>query len=174
VTTAQVLPSRPLTLDDVNRLAENDETHRYELSEGNLIVMPPPNLRHGRIIILLVAWLASRYRDRVNLEPGVRTATDNLSGRIPDVVVTTEPIPGHVVWLRPEKVALAIEVVSKGSERADRWLKPLEYAAVNIPHFWRVEPDETVLQFELRDGAYTRTGEIPLADLLAGEVPDLG
>lgn len=35
------LPPRPLTLDDVTRLAEADSSHRFELSEGNLIVMPP-------------------------------------------------------------------------------------------------------------------------------------
>jgi Uma2 family endonuclease len=169
-----VLPLRPLTLDDVTRLAEDDNGHRYELSEGNLITMPPGTWRHQRIIGLLFAWfLGSRYRDRVNIEPGVQTATDSLNGRIPDLVVTTEPIADEVVWLRPEKVALAIEIVSRGSERTDRWFKPLEYAAVDIPRFWRVEPDQTVLQFELRDGVYAKAGEITLTDLLAGEVPDL-
>jgi hypothetical protein len=58
----------------------------------------------------------------------VRTATDDLNGRIPDLVVTTGPVPDDTVWLAPETVALAVEIVSKGSERADRWLKPVEYA----------------------------------------------
>jgi hypothetical protein len=75
--------------------------------------------------------------------------------------------------LPPEKVALAVEIVSTGSERTDRWLKPVEYAVAGIPRFWRVETDEVVLQFELRDGAYAKIASIPLADLLAGEVPDL-
>ncbi len=174
VTAAKELPSRPLTLDDVTRLAEKDDRHRFELSEGNLIVMPPGTWRHQKIIGLLFAWLlASRYRDRVNIEPGVQTAADSLNGRIPDLVVTTEPIADGVVWVPAEKVALAVEIVSRGSERADRWLKPVEYAVAGIPRFWRVESDEKVLQFELRDGAYTEIASIPLADLLAGEVPDL-
>jgi hypothetical protein len=62
----------------------------------------------------------------VNVAPGVRTGDDNLNGRIPDVVVTTGPVPDDTVWLAPEMVAPAIEIVSTGSERTDRWLKPVE------------------------------------------------
>jgi Uma2 family endonuclease len=174
VTAAHVPPLGPLTLDDVTRLSANDDGHRYELSEGNLIVMPPGPWRHQEISLLMAAWLlAGGYRGRVNVAPGVQTATDSLDGRIPDLVVTTKPAADEVVWLRPENVALAVEIVSKGSERTDRWMKPPEYAAVSIPRFWRVEPDETVLRFELRGDAYAEADRIPLADLLAGEVPDL-
>jgi len=66
-----------------------------------------------------------------------------------------------------------VEIVSKGSERTDRWLKPVEYAAAGIRRFWRVEPDDTVPQFELADSAYVQVGEATLDALLAGPVPDL-
>ena len=92
VVTAEV-PSRPLTLDDVTRIAEADPDHRFELSEGNLLVIPPGTWRHQKISGLLFAWFLTRYPDQVNIAPGVRTATDNLNGRVPDLVVTTEPIP---------------------------------------------------------------------------------
>ncbi len=42
------LPARPLTLDDVTRLAEAGTRHRFELSEGNLLVMPPRTWRGQR------------------------------------------------------------------------------------------------------------------------------
>jgi Uma2 family endonuclease len=168
------LPARPLTLDDVTRLAEADDRHRFELSEGNLVVRPPETWRHQQIGGLLSAWfLAHGYRGRVNLAPGVRTATDNLNGRIPDLVVTDGPVPARTVWLAPETVVLAVEIVSNGSERTDRWLKPVEYAEAGIVRFWRVEPDETVVQFRLDGNRYVGYGSIPLDDLLAGEVPDL-
>jgi len=67
VTAAHLLPSRPLTLDDVTRLAENDDRHRYELSEGNLIVVPR----------------ADTWRHQEISAPGVQTADDGLNGRIP-------------------------------------------------------------------------------------------
>jgi Uma2 family endonuclease len=174
MTVAAHLPARPLTLDDVTRIAEEDDRHRYELTEGNLVVMPPGTWRHQRVSGLLFAWFARQgYEDRVNLAPGVRTADDNLNGRIPDLVVATGPVPDDTVWLAPELVAVAVEIVSKGSERTDRWLKPVEYAAAGILRFWRVELDNTVIQFRLVDGSYEEYGRIPLDDLLAGAVPDL-
>ena len=174
MTVASSLPDRPLTLDDVTRLAEADTNHRFELSEGNLVVMPPGTWRHQEISMLMSAWfLAHGYRGRVNVAPGVRTATDDLNGRIPDLVVTKGPIADDTVWLDPAAVALAVEIVSKGSERMDRWLKPVEYAAAGIALFWRVEPDDTVLQFRLNDERYVEYGSVPLNDLLAGDVPSL-
>ena len=174
MTTTAELPARPLTLDDVTRLAEADNRHRFELSEGNLVVMPPGAWRHQEISGLLFAWfLTHGCRGRVNVAPGVRTAADDLNGRIPDLVVTKGPVPNDTVWLAPETVALAVEIVSKGSERTDRWLKPVEYADAGIALLWRVEPDDTVLQFRLTGNHYVEYGSIPLDDLLANDIPDL-
>jgi Uma2 family endonuclease len=174
MTVASNLPDRPLTLDDVTRLAEADSNHRFELSEGNLVVMPPGTWRHQEISLLMSAWLLHRgYRGRVNVAPGVRTADDNLNGRIPDLVVTTQSVPDETVWLDPASVALAVEVVSKGSERTDRWLKPIEYAEAGIPLFWRVEPDDIVIQFRLEGGRYAEYGRVALDVLLQGDVPAL-
>jgi Uma2 family endonuclease len=172
--TVAEIPARPLTLDDVTRLAQADTGHRFELSEGNLVVMPPRIWRHQEVSGLLFAWFVTHgFRGRVNVAPGVRTATDDLNGRIPDVVVTTGPVPEDTVWLAPEMVALAVEIVSKGSERVDRWLKPVEYAEAGIVLFWRIEPDDTVVKFRLAGSRYVEYGSITLNDLLAGDVPDL-
>jgi Uma2 family endonuclease len=169
--TAVDLPARPLTLDDVTRLAETHEWHRFELTEGNLVVMPPGTWRHQEISVLLSVWFLNHgYRGRVNVAPGVRTATDNLNGRIPDVVVTHGPVPDDMVWLAPELVALAVEIVSKSSERTDRRVKAAEYAEVGIGRFWRVEADDTVVQFKLDGQRYVEYGRVALDDLLAGDV----
>jgi Uma2 family endonuclease len=174
MTVAADLPARPLTLDDVTRLAEADSRHRFELTEGNLVVMPPGTWRHQEISGLMFTWFVTHgYRGRVNVAPGVRTASDDLNGRIPDLVVTTGPVPDDTVWLPPELVALAVEIVSKGSERTDRWLKPIEYAEAGIARFWRVEPDDTVIQFRNESKRYVEYGSVALEELLAGDVPDL-
>jgi hypothetical protein len=55
----------------------------------------------------------------------------------------------------------------------DRWLKPVEYAEAGIVRFWRIEPDDTVVQFRLDGGRYVEYGTIALDELLAGGVPDL-
>ncbi|MFF5226767.1 Uma2 family endonuclease [Dactylosporangium sp. NPDC000521] len=165
----------PLTLQDVTALAAADDQHRFELIEGNLIVTPPGTWRHNEIGGLLFAWLLSHgFRGRVNANSGVQTADDDRSGRVPDLMVTKDPAPPGAVWLEAAALLLVVEVVSPGSERTDRWLKPVEYAEAGIEHFWWVEPDDMVLRFQLVDGAYKEIGREPLDELLAGEVPELG
>lgn len=169
------LPLGSLTLQDVTALAAADDQHRYELAEGNLIVMPPPTWRHQEISLFLGSWLlAHGFRGRVNVGPGVKTADDNRNGRIPDLAVIKAAVRPDEVWVDASSLLLAVEIVSPGSERTDRWFKPAEYADAGIEHFWRVEPDDTVLRFQLVDGAYKEVGREPLEKLLAGEVPDLG
>jgi len=90
MTIAADLPARPLTLDDVTRLSEADSRHRFELTEGNLVVMPPGTWRHQEISGLLFTWfLTHGYRGRVNVAPGVRTAEDELdellAGEVPEL-----------------------------------------------------------------------------------------
>lgn len=36
---------------------------------------------------------------------------------------------------------LAVEIVSPGTRRIDRFAKPGEYAAAGIPFYWRIEQD---------------------------------
>jgi Uma2 family endonuclease len=38
-------------------------------------------------------------------------------------------------------VVLAVEVVSPGTRRVDRFAKPGEYAAAGIRYYWRIEQD---------------------------------
>jgi len=168
------LPLRPLTLQDVTALAEADgQQHRFELTEGNLIVMPPGTWGHQKISARLHVWLDRRFGERVGATPGVKTSNDDLNGRIPDLVVIKGDVRPDTVWMPAESVLLAVEIVSPGSERTDRWLKPVEYAEAGIMHFWRVEPDDIVLRFQLVDGVYKEVDKQPLDALLAGEVPDL-
>jgi hypothetical protein len=66
-----------------------------------------------------------------------------------------------------------LEIVSKGSERTDRWFKPLEYARAGIPRLWRVEADDVVVQFRLENGQYVEHAQVALADLIQGDAPAL-
>jgi Uma2 family endonuclease len=172
--TAAPIPARLLTVDDVTRLAEGGDERRYELVDGNLITVPPANVRHQLITARLIVWLSNQgYADRVIPTPGVRTSDDNLNGRIPDLIVSTDPIADETVWVSPGLVALVVEILSKGSERTDRWFKPLEYARAGIPRFWRVEPDDLVVQFDLVADRYVEQARVPLTELLAGDAPAL-
>ncbi|MDG4796646.1 Uma2 family endonuclease [Micromonospora sp. WMMD1082] len=50
-------------------------------------------------------------------------------------------LPSDRSRLRPADVVLAVEVVSPGTRRVDRFAKPGEYAAAGIPFYWRIEQD---------------------------------
>lgn len=70
----------------------------------------------------------------------------------------------------PSQVVLAVEVVSRGSESTDRDVKPREYAAAGIEHYWRVEidPEIVVNTFRLGDRAtYVQTGVFSGDDVVA-------
>jgi Uma2 family endonuclease len=170
--------ARPLTLDDVAELASQDPDHRYELQEGNLLIMPPADAEHAEMIVRISAWLfANGYRGRVLATPGVRVGN---SGRSPDIVVLVAEGSGRTVWIEPGDVLLAIEIVSPGSVELDRHTKPREYAAAGIPNYWRVERDgaPTVHFFGLGTGpegspTYVPRGTALLDDLLTGPVPNL-
>jgi Uma2 family endonuclease len=172
------LPARPLTLDDVAELAESDPDHRYELQEGNLLVMPPADAEHAEMIMRIGAWLINGgYAGRVLATPGMRAGS---SGRSPDVLVCRQAGIGRTVWIDPADVLLTVEIVSPGSQEMDRYLKPVEYAQVGVPHFWRIERDgqPTAHLFELGVGAagepsYVSRGAVLLDDLLSGPVPAL-
>lgn len=136
------LPPRALTLDDVTLLAAADELHRYELDEGNLLVMPPADAEHASIITRLIVWLVSNGHaaDQVLGTPGLEIH-ERSAGRSPDVLVLRKPAASGTVWIAPADVMLAVEVVSPGSESIDRLIKPGEYARAGIQYFWRVERD---------------------------------
>jgi Uma2 family endonuclease len=179
MTTVSVrLPARSLTLDDVAELADQDPDHRYELQEGNLLVMPPADDEHAELIIRIGAWLmAGGHTGRVLATPGVRVGN---SGRSPDLAVRRAPRAGRTVWIDPADLLLVVEIVSPGSVELDRYLKPVEYAQAGVRHFWRVERDgpATVHMFGLgvdADGrpAYVARGAALLEDLLTGPVPDI-
>ncbi|MBQ1050269.1 Uma2 family endonuclease [Micromonospora sp. C51] len=61
--------------------------------------------------------------------------------RQPDVLLCRAGLPADRSRLRPADVVLAVEVVSPGTRRVDRFAKPGEYAAAGIPFSWRVEQD---------------------------------
>ncbi len=172
------LPARPLTLDDVADLADQDPDHRYELQEGNLLVMPPADDEYAEMIMRIGAWLiAGGYAGRVLAAPGVKAGT---SGRSPDVAVRRSPRSVRTVWIDPADLLLVIEIVSPGSVELDRYLKPVEYAHAGVRNFWRVERDgpATVHMFGLGVGAdgapvYVARTAILLEDLLASPVPTL-
>jgi len=130
---------------------------RAEIVAGELIVYPPPTARHNRVSFRLMSQLddelgSGKRGDRPRwlfLErPGIYLAEELRESEEkeylePDVAgwrIERAPtdLDQHTFWERPDWVC---EVLSKNPSR-DRKTKRGLYAAMEVPHYWMVEPRE--------------------------------
>jgi Uma2 family endonuclease len=178
------LPMSELTLDEYLALPEDT---RAEIVDGVLRPMVRPS-KNGRRVQRRLASMVERQLPRglrVEEEEVVVLRKDPADSRIPDVVVfrgSADPT-GDTNYTAAKDVLLVIEVVSPGSQTADRYEKPGEYARAGIPAFWRIElePSISVHVYRLIDevyrdeGVYNRGGLIkdPTLPWLSIEVNDL-
>ncbi len=160
-------PSVSLSFEEY--LKYDDGTNkRYELVDGELILMPPASFLHSDIIDFIADCFKAISRE-YNLDIKVKTGdvgvrTGLNSSRIPDVSV----IDGQV-WksYRRDKSAviednlmLAVEVVSPGVEQIERDYteKAIEYQNTGIPEYWIVDPiEQKITVLVLKDGSYGKT-----------------
>lgn len=138
--------------------------NRYELEDGDLILMNPPTGRHALIIRFLNNALEAEI-GRLNLPwvtlQGIGVRTAYRRSRLPDLsVVTREQIEEklEVSAVIETPVIMAIEIVSSESKTRDYRYKSSEYSVVGIPEYWIVDSQEkkiTVLL--LVEGLYEAT-----------------
>jgi Uma2 family endonuclease len=148
---------------------------RYEVREGNLLIMaaamrPWHADVQSRVRNVLVGQGRHAY-----IEQGVILPDNEI--RPCDVgVFRTSPI-GSAAYHPASEFALLIEVVSEGSRREDRDVKPKLYAAAGIAEYWRVEEGDDgeaiVYQYQLArlaDGpaTYAEARIVTLTALEAG------
>lgn len=77
------LPVAELTLDEVAALAAADPDHRYELQEGTLLVIPPPDREHAAILMDLGSWLRTVGFARNRYSPRLAYAFRGATTRTP-------------------------------------------------------------------------------------------
>ena len=148
-----------MTLDEWIALPE-DNTYRYELQEGVLLVSPRAARRHQlasqRLSQQLDGQLPVDRESVLDIAVVVRAEYPPIV-RVPDVVVTR--VGGPEDRLAASDVLLAVEIISPGSRNVDLHLKPCEYAEAGIPHYWIVDldppaPSITVCHLGLPDVGY--------------------
>lgn len=151
------LPPWPAELLDVPAWDELEEVpgHRVELVEGVLLVVPSPGPLHQRAAYRFVRQIEDGLPDDLGVVGGVEVL---LSGtpptvRRPDaVVVASTRAETEPRRFTADEVLLAVEVVSPGTGRTDRVMKPAEYAEAGIGGYWVVELGPPSRLFEHRLG----------------------
>lgn len=125
--------------------------------------MPPPTGQHADIVDLLEDIFKAEIR-RLNLDWAVRLGTIGirtmeLKTRFPDLSIITaeqgQPIRLKAAVLKSPPL-LVVEVVSPESIKRDYRYKRSEYAVLEIPEYWVVEPLEATVLL-LVEGLYEET-----------------
>ena len=126
-----------------------DDGNQHELDEGELIVMPPPQYRHGRIQARIAQLLANFAQKRklgeVATECGFRLADDTIRG--PDVVFTRHERLAEMDFDRYSTSApdLVIEILSPDANARQLNRKVGQYLKSQVHTVWVLDPhSETV------------------------------
>ncbi len=143
----------------------NDGTGaRYELVDGELSAMNPPTFRHMLIAKFIEKCLETEIQ-RLGLrwlcfrEAGIRTGI--RKSRLTDVYVLTAEQVNDLIddsAISQTPPLLAVEVVSPDSITRDYRYKRAEYAALEIPEYWIVDPLEAkIMLLAFNEGLYDET-----------------
>ena len=138
--TAVPKPRVRYTYEDYRRTPDDE---RFELLDGELIVVPAPRVDHQRIVLRLASLLDAFVEERrlgvVLLAPCdvVLSDTDVVQ---PDVLFVAAE-RAHIIV--PENVRgapdLVVEVLSPSSAKRDRIEKPALYAKHAVREYWHVD-----------------------------------
>jgi len=132
----QLPPIETLDVDDLNSLPEG---YRYELHEGNLVIMTPSTFWHkamaGRLFLMLHATGVEVFQD-----PGVLSGKQR-DCRLPDLGVVTNLPPDMADYsnLPGSAYQLIIEIISEGSANGEYGDKAHWYAERGIAEYWIVD-----------------------------------
>ena len=150
----------PWTEEDLIGLP--DQTQRYELLEGTLLVNPPPGGPHQLVSLKLAGLLSAAATPALVVVEAMGIRLPDNTVFIPDVFVATRDVvlSNQSGILDPAAVATVVEIVSPGSRTTDRLTKPAVYARAGIARFWRVELDDgpAIFAYHLEQGRYMDAG----------------
>ena len=134
-----------------------DDGRRYELYDGELIVVPSPVLRHQRIALHVMDVL----RDHEEAAGGAVVPAPFDIVFAPDNVVEPDVVyfkaeRRHL--LKPWSAAdvppdLAVAVLSPGTESRDRGRKMALLARFGVPEYWIVDPAGETMEIYVLGGA---------------------
>ena len=139
------------------------EDKRYELLDGELIMVPAPRVTHQRstkkLLNLLDDFVEERNLGEVFVAP-CDVALSNTDVVQPDIlfvskersyIITEDNIRGA-----PD---LVVEVLSPSTAQRDRTLKRTLYERHAVPEYWQADTDaKNVLVLSLEDGVYKVAG----------------
>ena len=156
---------------------------RYQLLDGEMIVMPSPTSRHQTIVMniafVLHQFVSEGSLGRVWFAP-LDVVLSNHDVAQPDILFVSNSRSAIITEANVQGAPdLLVEILSPGTAEYDRGYKQALYGSHGVREYWLVDPDaETVEVLTLGDqglaplATYRRGGMIdsPLLDGLALEM----
>ncbi len=147
---ADGLPRRAFTVDDIRRMVEAgvlDEDERFELIEGDLVVMSAKGYAHELIKSALTIAIARALPDDMTMGSEMTVQFADTTLLEPDLAVFKRSalIKSHANFaqISPGGLLLAIEVAAS-SLAYDKGLKARIYARHRVQEFWVVDANERI------------------------------
>ncbi len=165
----------PVKLTFSEYLTYDDGTdNRYELVDGELVMVPLPTGKHSDVIDLLAEAIASaipqqhlgnwKVKRDVGVYVGVNPQTGKERSRTPDLTVLTSAQWAAIRALETQAAVtktpplLVVEIVSPSSKKTDYNTKQEEYKNLGVPEYWIVDlKEKKVSVLTLVDGEYQVT-----------------
>jgi Uma2 family endonuclease len=162
-TAAEGFPRRAFTVEDISRMIEAgiiSEDEKFELIEGEIVMMASKGIAHERIKSALTIALVRALPDHLTI--GVET-TLRLTNTIllePDIAVFPKELfrksASGFAQLDPGEAHLVIEVAAT-SLAYDKTLKAPLYARHRVKEYWVIDANERVtwVHTEPRSGRWS-------------------
>ena len=162
---------------------DDGSDQRYELENGEIILMPAESDINQRVATFLLLLFASMgvpsYCLRIGLE--IVVSSSRVGVRIPDLAVLSEEGAQELAGAKRSMVSmdmpaplLLVEIVSKGQETRDYRYKRSEYGARGVSEYWIVDPAANqVTILELVDGFYEEQEFKDVDRLVSNVFPEL-
>ncbi len=147
---------------------------RYELINGEFILVSAPNIAHQGAIIGFILSLGNfvelKNLGRIFAAPTEVILTDPEGINIiqPDIIFVSRERE-HIITRANIQGApdLLVEILSPSTGRRDRTTKRDLYARHGVKEYWIADPDaQTVTVMLLRNGAFETVGEYGVEDTL--------
>lgn len=165
-----VLPERKFTVSDYMSLS--DDT-RYELIEGDLIVVPRPVPKHQKIVYNIIFEIG--YYVKQSRVGEVYQEVDVVLGNnvvAPDIVFISQDRTNIIGEKNVQGVPdMVIEVLSPSTSAYDKKKKSALYCRYGVKEYWLVDPEDKLVEiFYLQEKSWRWGGVFDSEDVLVSDL----
>lgn len=140
-----------------------NDSNRYQILEGELVITPSPSVKHQKVSRNLEFILFSYIKDNdlgEIYDAPIDVMLDNINIVVPDIVFV---LKDRINIIEDNKIVgapdLVIEILSHSSVRYDRIRKTQIYSSHGVEWYWIVDAEnQTLEEYHLEGSTYRITG----------------